>query len=54
MSVGLEGGSRLDSGFRSDVLGCITACGEAVVMKLTVTPEDARVEAAALAVCPHP
>jgi streptomycin 6-kinase len=45
----LEGGCRLDGGFRSDVFGCTTAAGAEVVVKLTVTHEQARAEAAALA-----
>jgi len=45
----LEGGRRLDGGFRSEVFGCTTAAGAEVVVKLTVTPEQARAEAAALA-----
>jgi streptomycin 6-kinase len=49
----LEGGSRLDGGFRSDVFGCATAAGAEVVVKLTVTQEQARAEAAALAMWEH-
>jgi streptomycin 6-kinase len=49
----LEGGSRLDGGFRSDVFGCTTAAGAEVVVKLTVTQEQARAEAAALAMWEH-
>ena len=49
----LEGGSRLDGGFRSDVFGCATAAGAEVVLKLTVTQEQARAEAAALAMWEH-
>jgi streptomycin 6-kinase len=45
----LEGGSRLDGGFRSEVFGCTTAAGAEVVVKLTVTQEQARAEAAAQA-----
>jgi streptomycin 6-kinase len=49
----LEGGSRLDGGFRSDVFGCTTAAGAEVVVKLTVADEQARAEAAALAMWEH-
>jgi streptomycin 6-kinase len=49
----LDGGSRLDGGFRSDVFGCTTAAGAEVVVKLTVTQEQARAEAAALAMWEH-
>jgi streptomycin 6-kinase len=49
----LDGGSRLDGGFRSDVFGCTTAAGAEVVVKLTVTREQARAEAAALAMWEH-
>jgi streptomycin 6-kinase len=49
----LEGGSRLDGGFRSDVFGCTTAAGAEVVVKLTVTQAQARAEAAALAMWEH-
>jgi streptomycin 6-kinase len=49
----LEGGSRLDGGFRSDVFGCTTAAGTEVVVKLTITQEQARAEAAALAMWEH-
>jgi streptomycin 6-kinase len=49
----LEGGSRLDGGFRSDVFGCTTATGAEVVVKLTVTQDQARAEAAALAMWEH-
>jgi streptomycin 6-kinase len=49
----LEGGSRLDGGFRSDVFGCTTPAGAEVVVKLTVTQEQARAEAAALAMWEH-
>lgn len=49
----LEGGSRLDGGFRSDVFGCTTAAGAEVVVKLTGTQEQARAEAAALAMWEH-
>jgi streptomycin 6-kinase len=45
----LEIGDRLAGGFRSDVFACTTAGGGEVVVKLTVTPEEARSEAAALA-----
>jgi streptomycin 6-kinase len=45
----LEVGRRLDGGFRSDVFGCTTASGTEVVVKLTATQEQAREEAAALA-----
>ncbi|HXQ96244.1 MAG TPA: aminoglycoside phosphotransferase family protein [Candidatus Acidoferrales bacterium] len=45
----LRAGSRLDGGFRSEVVGCTTADGQEVVVKLTVTPEEAHAEAAALA-----
>jgi streptomycin 6-kinase len=49
----LEGGSRLDGGFRSDVFGCTTAAGAEVVVKLADTQEQARTEAAALAMWEH-
>ncbi len=42
--------SRLDGGFRSEVFGCTTTSGDEVVLKLTVTPEEAAAEAAALSV----
>ncbi|HEX3812021.1 MAG TPA: aminoglycoside phosphotransferase family protein [Mycobacteriales bacterium] len=45
----LEVGDRLDGGFRSDVFACTTSGGGEVVVKLTVTSEEARSEAAALA-----
>jgi len=45
----LDGGSRLDGGFHSNVFGCTTARGEEVVVKLTATRRDAQAEAAALA-----
>lgn len=45
----LEGGSRLEGGFRSDVFACTLAGGAEVVVKLTATQEQARSEAAALA-----
>lgn len=44
---GLEVGDRLAGGFRSEVFAC-TRDGADVVLKLTVTPEEARSEAAAL------
>jgi streptomycin 6-kinase len=40
--------SRLEGGFRSEVFACTTSTGEEVVVKLAVTAEEARVEAAAL------
>jgi streptomycin 6-kinase len=49
----LETDSRLDGGFRSDVFACTTASGGEVVVKLTVTPGEARAEAAALAAWMH-
>jgi streptomycin 6-kinase len=49
----LQGGCRLGGGFRSDVFGCTTADGAEVVVKLTVTQEEARAEAAALAMWQH-
>lgn len=49
----LDGGSRLDGGFRSDVFGCTTAAGAEVIVKLTVTQEQAQAEAAALAMWEH-
>lgn len=49
----LEGGSRLEGGFRPYVFGCTTAAGAGVVVKLTVTQEQARAEAAALAMWEH-
>jgi streptomycin 6-kinase len=49
----LDGGHRLNGGFRSDVFGCTTAGGAQVVVKLTTTQEEAQVEAAALAVWKH-
>jgi streptomycin 6-kinase len=49
----LEGGSRLDGGFRSEVFGCTTAAGAEVVVKLTVSQDQARAEAAALAMWEH-
>jgi streptomycin 6-kinase len=49
----LEGASRLDGGFRSEVFACTTATGAEVVLKLTVTPEQARAEAAALVMWGH-
>ena len=45
----LQGGCRIGGGFRSDVFGCTTADGTEVVVKLMVTQEEARAEAAALA-----
>ena len=45
----LQGGSRLGGGFRCDVFACSAAGGEEVVVKLTATLEEARLEAAALA-----
>jgi streptomycin 6-kinase len=49
----LDGGNRLDGGFRSNVFGCTTADGAQVVVKLTATQEEARAEAAALAMWKH-
>jgi streptomycin 6-kinase len=40
--------TRLSGGFRSDVFACTTADGQNVVLKLTVTTDEARMEAAAL------
>lgn len=40
--------SPLSGGFRSEVFACITAGDEEVVLKLTVTTEEAQTEAAAL------
>lgn len=48
----LTGGSRLGGGFRCAVFAC-SADGGQVVVKLTPTPEEARLEAAALASCAH-
>jgi streptomycin 6-kinase len=49
----LQSGDRLSGGFRSEVVGCTTASGDEVVVKLTVTPEEARAEAAALTAWAH-
>jgi streptomycin 6-kinase len=49
----LGAGSRLGGGFRCDVFACSAAGGEQVVVKLTPTPEEARLEAAALASWAH-
>lgn len=49
----LQGGSRLGGGFRSDVFACSAAGGDQVVVKLTATPEEARLEAAALTLWAH-
>lgn len=49
----LQGGSRLGGGFRCDVFACSDASGGQVVVKLTPTPEEARLEAAALAAWAH-
>jgi Aminoglycoside/hydroxyurea antibiotic resistance kinase len=49
----LQGGSRLGGGFRSDVFACSAAGGEQEVVKLTATPEEARLEAAALTLWAH-
>lgn len=49
----LKSGCRLDGGFRSKVFGCTTAGGTEVVVKLTVTKEEARAEAAALTAWAH-
>lgn len=46
----LQNLSRLKGGFRSEVFACTTTDGDEVVLKLTPTPEEARVEAAALGV----
>lgn len=48
----LEGGRRLGGGFRCAVFAC-SAAGEQVVVKLTPTPEEARLEVAALASWTH-
>ena len=48
----LAGGSRLGGGFRCAVFAC-SADGGQVVVKLTPTPEEARLEAAALASWAH-
>jgi hypothetical protein len=40
--------SRLDGGFGSKVFGCTATSGDEVVVKLTVTSEQAAAEAAAL------
>jgi streptomycin 6-kinase len=40
--------SRLRGGFRSELFACTTISGDEVVVKLAVTPEEARTEAAAL------
>ncbi len=42
--------SRLAGGFRSEVFACTTSIGDEVVLKLTVTLDEARAEAAALIV----
>jgi streptomycin 6-kinase len=44
----LKGGRRLGGGFRCEVFACSAAGGEQVVVKLTPTPGEARLEAAAL------
>ncbi len=49
----LKGGSRLGGGFRCEVFACSAAGGEQVVVKLTATPGEARLEAAALASWAH-
>jgi hypothetical protein len=49
----LKGGSRLGGGFCSAVFACSAAGGEQVVVKLTAMPEEARLEAAALASWAH-
>ena len=49
----LQGVSRLGGGFRCEVFACSAADGEQVVVKLTPTPEEARLEAAALAWWAH-
>ena len=49
----LEAGRRLDGGFRSEVFAAATADGGEVVVKLTVTPQEAQAEAAALAAWEH-
>jgi streptomycin 6-kinase len=49
----LKGGSRLGGGFRCEVFACSAAGGEQVVVKLTPTAEEARLEAAALAWWAH-
>jgi len=49
----LADGGRLGGGFRSAVFACSAPGGEQVVVKLTPTPEEARLEAAALASWAH-
>ena len=49
----LQAARPLDGGFRSKVFACTTADGEEVVLKLTVTLEEAQAEAAALACWAH-
>jgi streptomycin 6-kinase len=49
----LQGGSRLGGGFRCEVFACSAAGGEQAVVKLTSTPEEARLEAAALTAWAH-
>jgi streptomycin 6-kinase len=44
----LQDVTRLDGGFRSEVLACATASGHELVLKLTPSLEEARAEAAAL------
>jgi streptomycin 6-kinase len=50
---GLQGGSRLGGGFRCEVFACSAAGGGQVVLKLAATPEETRLEAAALALWAH-
>jgi streptomycin 6-kinase len=50
---GLRADGELDGGFDSRVFGCVGAGDEEVVVKLTVTPAAARVEAAALTCWAH-
>ena len=49
----LADGGRLGGGFRSAVFACSAPGGEQVVVKLMPTPEEARLEAAALASWAH-
>ena len=49
----LAGGRRLGGGSRCAVFACSAPGGEQVVVKLTPTPEEARLEAAALAAWAH-
>ena len=49
----LQSEDRLSGGFRFEVFECTTASGEEVVVKLTVAPEEARAEAAALTAWAH-